>query len=154
MLNKKILKIDIKKTETNINHIAELTGQDSSKKSEKQFLFSSEAQGVGSDLNQKLDNKRAVIIRLEESEKAKNVMVPENRENFAGNIREPLLLDDLLNENIAFPINDEDAIKESDLHPIINILGNNENYNSTSKENPYDENSKFVKYILIEIKDV
>ena len=150
MKGKKFLKINLKKIEkmNNINQSLELTGQESSKKNEKQFLFSLENQKNETKLNQKDFNKKAVSFKVEENKVAEIVNIPENCPNLFENIGESSILGNFRNEN-----NDlNDPIDESDIQNISNILRNNEKYNILIDENSNDANLNSTRYIFVGLK--
>ena len=150
MQGKKGLKINLKKIEkmNNINQSLELTGQESSKKNEKQFLFSLENQKNETKLNQKDFNKKAVSFKVEENKVSEIVNIPENCPNLFENIGESSILGNSRNEN-----NDlNDPIDESDIQNISNILRNNEKYNILIDENSNDANLNSTRYIFVGLK--
>ena len=167
MSEKKFLKnyeLKIEKM-SNINQSSELTGQDSAKKSEKQFLFSSESQKNEYNLNKKDNYKKAVSVKVEENknmplekkkEKIENANIPENHENLAENIGDPLFDDymyDML-QNREFSLSD--MVDDSEIQDASKILSNKEKYNIPFNENFFDTNTnkfKSTKYIFAGFKD-
>ena len=149
----------------NINQSSELTGQDSAKKTEKHFLFSSERHKNDNltikdkDVFAKVAEKENISLEFKK-EKAEGEGTPENPENFENlneNIGEPLF-DDYMNdmlENREFSL--KDAVEYSDLQDASKILSNNEKYNihfnENINENSFDINSNATKYIFHGFKD-
>ena len=148
------LKIE-KMNNNNNNQSSELTGQDSAKKSETHFLFSSESH-KNDNLTQKEKDVFAENKSLEvKDKKAEDEGVPEN---LNANIEEPLF-DDYMNDmlqNREFSLND--AVEYSELQDASKILSNNEKYNkynvnNENNEYSFDINSNATKYIFHGFKD-
>ena len=152
----------------NINQSSELTGNDSVKKSEKQFLNYSESQKNASNLNQKDDTKLNIFLKEAENEKEiekgkkpsepqedeENANNPENNENLGENMENPLI-DEYMNnmlQNRDFSLND--IVDESALQDASKVLSNKEKYNIQHDENPFESNSNGTKYIFVGFKEL